>query len=545
MANEADATTQALTGQLALILLVSAPLAFLVSILLLGVFKRAVKRSMMRSVGAHITEIAPAHPPQPPAAAITMTNAGEHVRGDPLLAAPSALAYLLGGLAYAMVATWTYSTANNLQFTPPEYAWFALLHFWPSVIAIGLASVSTLRGRLLLLIGYLALIVVAVVAAYGSVSKVGPALLAWVLVNGAGTVLMLAFFARPIRAIGPLALVFMIALIGGANFVPGFIGGDLGRLDWVARVSLQVGLDATLTYFGLVAAGAIAMAVIGGLALLGIGKLYSDHLITDQTMLPDSVFLLFALLHAMELVFAGPIWFYSGLIGFAAYKLVSVATFALVRPRAKAPPRRLLLLRVFSLGKRSEQLFDAFGKLWRRKGPIRMIAGPDLVASTVEPHEFLDFLQGKLSRRFIGDEAALDRRLAEGEEARRFDGRYGVVELFCHDDTWKMALRRLVRDSDAVLMDLRGFAPNNRGCVYEVEALFDLAPLSRIVFVVDKTTDDAFLRATFAASWAKISERSPNRSDPAPHARVFNLGAQGNDARRLVATVIAGPDNRT
>ena len=76
-------------------------------------------------------------------------------------------------------------------------------------------------------------------------------------------------------------------------------------------------------------------------------------------------------------------------------------------------------------------------------GQIRLIAGPDLATSTVEPHEFLDFLSGKLGRRFISGPETLARRLSETEQRRDFDGRYRVDDFFCHDDTWQMVLKRL------------------------------------------------------------------------------------------------------
>jgi hypothetical protein len=39
--------------------------------------------------------------------------------------------------------------------------------------------------------------------------------------------------------------------------------------------------------------------------------------------------------------------------------------------------------------------------------------GPDLATTTVEPHEFLGFLSGKLARRFIDGPETLDLRLSE------------------------------------------------------------------------------------------------------------------------------------
>jgi hypothetical protein len=118
---------------------------------------------------------------------------------------------------------------------------------------------------------------------------------------------------------------------------------------------------------------------------------------------------------------------------------------------------------VFSLGRRSERLFDALAKHWRHAGSIRLIAGPDLATTTVEPHEFLDFLSGKLARRFIDGPETLDLRISEMDLEPDRDGRFRVNDFFCHDNAWQMTLSRLVGDSDAVLMDLRGFSQENRG----------------------------------------------------------------------------------
>ena len=60
---------------------------------------------------------------------------------------------------------------------------------------------------------------------------------------------------------------------------------------------------------------------------------------------------------------------------------------------------RLLLLRVFALGKRSEHYFDLVTKHWRHIGSVQLTAGPDLATTTVQPHEFLEFISGKLARR--------------------------------------------------------------------------------------------------------------------------------------------------
>jgi hypothetical protein len=171
----------------------------------------------------------------------------------------------------------------------------------------------------------------------------------------------------------------------------------------------------------------------------------------------------------------------------------------------------LLLLRVFALGRRSERLYDAVGKQWRTVGSVQMIAGPDLATTTVEPHEFLDFIARKLARRFIDSGKSLDLRISQMDVEPDGDGRFRVTDFFCHDDTWKLTLARLAEESDAVLMDLRGFSAKNAGCVFEINELFNLVPLQRIVFVIDDSTDQEFMRETMKRAWQQIRERSPNR----------------------------------
>ena len=89
-----------------------------------------------------------------------------------------------------------------------------------------------------------------------------------------------------------------------------------------------------------------------------------------------------------------------------------------------------------------------------------------------------------------------------------------------------MVLRRLSRESDAVLMDLRGFLPDNQGCVFEINELLNVVPLDRVVFVVDATTDLAFLRETFATGWEALAAESPNHNLAEPRVRLFEFAGE-------------------
>ncbi|MGI8636185.1 MAG: hypothetical protein ACR2KZ_12355 [Segetibacter sp.] len=113
----------------------------------------------------------------------------------------------------------------------------------------------------------------------------------------------------------------------------------------------------------------------------------------------------------------------------------------------------LLFLRVFSSGKRSRDLFNQVSKYWRFTGRIHLISGPDLATTTIEPHEFLDYVTRKLARSFISNREELAKRLSEMDNQPDGDGRYRVNDFFCYNDTWKIVLLNLVNLSKVVLME--------------------------------------------------------------------------------------------
>jgi hypothetical protein len=611
---------------------------------------------------------------------------------------PSAAVYVCAGLSYAIVKASSWFVMGNLyQGGEFRFDWrlFLLLSVgfaWPMVITVGLAIAVSWRGFAILVVGYaLALAGIAAPILVSVDAVGGPLLVIWRDENGPGTLLALAFLARPIRAVGPLVLVFMIAAVGGAVVIvlffndhpqallwahlsafygaallllltsvvaTGIIGwlllrwiatsGTAGQqltklalvfmiagvegvfaidiffdqdlqdlpwghlsifygaallllltsvvttgiigwllLRWLAtgvtagqqltnwlnanppgrlraltvvrpiravvvmfmivavtgailiyrlyeideQTSLLGSMIIRLSFYpslvALLLVGAVPTGIIGWLLLRWLGSLYRARQISDQSITIDSVWLMFSLLSGAD-----------GIGAFVAYKLTATAGFRLIRTRTEkdAQALKLLVLRVFSLGTRSERLFAGFTKLWRHMGSVQLIAGPDLATSTVEPHEFLDFLAGRLQRRFITGRDTLEQRLGETEQRRDIDGRFRITDFFCHQDTWQMVLNRLKKDSDVVLMDLRGFSQSNQGCVFEIKELLDGMLLRHIVFVIDRTTDERFLAQVLADAWAAVTEASPNWNDPAPRVRLYRFdGHAGQNIPELVA----------
>jgi hypothetical protein len=232
-----------------------------------------------------------------------------------------------------------------------------------------------------------------------------------------------------------------------------------------------------------------------------------------------------------------------GLLSFVAYKLVKWVGFRLTQRRQPEAAPVLLLLRVFALQSRSERLFDSLTKWWRRAGSIVMIAGPDLIRSTIQPHELLEFMGGKIARQFVGTPADLSAHVANIDLLPDPDGRYRINQFFCHRDTWQAAMRALAQHSTVVLMDLRSFSARNQGCVYELGELLNTVSLSRVIFLVDTTTDRAFLKQTLQQLWPQAGPDSPNAATAQPTARLFpGTFDSATQFRHLVQRLVAPAD---
>lgn len=90
--------------------------------------------------------------------------------------------------------------------------------------------------------------------------------------------------------------------------------------------------------------------------------------------------------------------------------------------------------------------------------------------------------------RFIQSPADIPRRLAEFEWQPDVEGRYRVNECYCHDTTWQQALAELIHVSDVVLMDLRNFVEQNKGCLHELQVLASTPNLRRVVVLINDQT---------------------------------------------------------
>ena len=534
------------TGAVATVILAAAALALPATLFALWLYRRSVAAAMRRPSGRPQAMAAlepPAPGPRPPLA-------HRHVdarASEPAAPAAAALAgeverrlratlavYAVAGLAYAIYQGVIALLADGLELLPVRTTFMVWGHFWPVLVAANLITAPGARAQFLAVAGYFAL----PLGLAPSMPLAGPTY--WAIAMGPPTVLLAVFLHPRLRAAGPLVLAFMLVAVLGAHLA-GAAAATAEGMAWIVNTAVlfELGSVELLLYL---AVGAFALfGALGWLLLEWIRRRYEAKRISDQTLALDAVWLVFTVLAAEMLLNQSVGWALAGLAGFLGYKLAAIAGFAVLRSgrRSGEPNRRLLVLRVFGSRERSERLFARAGARWRHVGSIQLIAGTDLATANLEPHEFLDFLRGKLGDRYIGDADALARQLAAMDLGPDADGRYRVNEFFCRDDTWKATLERLAQSNDVVLMDLRGFSRDNRGCIFELNALAAAVPLERVLLVVDATTDEPLLRRVLDEAWAALPAGSPNlhRADPA--VTLLRIGRDDPAAARAIVAALA------
>jgi len=547
------------SGPAAAVFVLAGVLTLGAGIVLLARYRRAVDRLMKAAASASREEAAngaatPVIDKAPPIVLAIRSVAasgqrGEVARSVPLTAARRALrraaaVQIAAGAAFAAVATALMFRWGEVDYAPVRAALIFWSWAWPVVVVLQLLwGRDRMRTALVLGVYFGGLLLICVVVAAGDTPPLdlfGVSVPAFVqpLVFWAQSILyslfLLFFLNRRVRSVGPVLLVFLlIASIGGllAQVVMSTYAGT--------RLMSSLGLPVEFVFLLVPLLGMIVFALPAWWVIGGIRHAYQAKQVSDVTLMFDAIWLFQALILCESLIFEAGLTGWIGLGAFAAYTLVAVLGARWIAAAAmRRPAARLLLLRVFGFRARTERLFDVLAARWRFAGPIQMIAAPDLAARTIDPGEFIDFLSGRLRRRFIIEPGDLQQRLAGIDLRPDADGRFRVNDIFCGNDTWQAAVASLMAGSDLVAMDLRGFTPQNKGCVYELQVLIESVPAGRIVVLADRTTDLAFLQATLAECARAVSLRSPNRASRDP----LTILEVGNDDPSAVQALLAIAD---
>ncbi len=549
-----------LSGQVACVSIVALLAAFPLALIFLHLYRRAVLRSMLLTSDAP-AEADPA--PQPAGNQIPLQIAyldsthmppappqsealAAHMARVPWLAG---LLHLIGVLGWAAMLTLLTLLSENIDLLPGRFLTVWTIFAWPAVLVVNevLGSTRPLRWALTglyaaVLMGLMVLL--ALISPDVTLLSFAPLIAVYIIVPSLG----LLFFLNPrIKAVGPLVLTFTLSLALGASLMLSLLSAWIAWAE--ARPASPAALAINLALGLLGANGLIVLTLLSGagmagifgwLVLLLIRKLYENHWLSDQNLQTDSVMLAFTAYHAIFFSLSGLGWALMALLTFAVYKLLVVLGQSLLSLLTTPPPAapRLLVLRVFSLGKRSEELYNALSLHWRYGGSIRFITGPDLLGRTIQPHQFINYLIGKLDRQFVRSRADMENRLQRANPQRNLEGRFGISDYFCYDNTWKIALRRLAATSDAIIMDLRGFTPQRAGCIFEIRELIQTIPMRHVLFVYDHTTDLPFLQEQIQQAWHNVPAHSPNLHAQTGPVRLFRLDGVTPGAVRTLLSLL-------
>jgi hypothetical protein len=145
-------------------------------------------------------------------------------------------------------------------------------------------------------------------------------------------------------------------------------------------------------------------------------------------------------------------------------------------------------------------------------------------------------------RRFIPSLEALNKTIQKIiSNKRSFSSTYKNFTLFCFDNVWKNAVKGSLPVSKAVLMDLRGFVPERRGCQYEIGLLINNYPVNKIVFLADEGSAVETIKEIVREEWNNMTANSPNHTIQDPELKIYYVREEDKkDINRIVALLTMG-----
>ncbi len=196
---------------------------------------------------------------------------------------------------------------------------------------------------------------------------------------------------------------------------------------------------------------------------------------------------------------------------------------ALARIAARHPvpePLRLVLLRVFG----SPSFHDLIELVapWRRVGIVSHLEGFDTVGERSDVRAAVR--AGRIDEVLVKTKEEVTRELAAISTKPDDCLLFGRHAFQCTEATWRLAIRAMLDQADAVVMDLSSLSPTNQGCAWELGLLLDRVPLSRVTLLVNDSTDMACLQDILDAAARRIAATSANRDDPAAAWNLVRIG---------------------
>jgi hypothetical protein len=528
-------------------LLLGGFLTLVFGILALVLFRRAVRKNMQSALPADPL-VATSGLRRPASAPLVLRV--ETLSAQPNGTGPSdwplgrlAAAHAIAGLSFGIVAALLLLVLSGTEIAPLRFAAVAWSYTWPTVLVLALLVGPGRRTQAAIVLCYAGGLVILCLAAWLADTpelNVGaffslPGFLSPADINAVPSVFLLLFLNRAIRAIGPLVIVFTTVALLGSHVALSILANESVMMG-AAELAGETGIGGHGLFWGVATLGLLAGSWPAWRCVVFLRDRYAAKRLSDLMLTIYAIWLL------QTLVLASSLFREQGLIGVAAaflallaWRLTLAAALRPVLADARTrPARELLLLRVFGIGRRSRRMIDLLAARWRVLGCIDLIAGPDLASRTVEPAIFLEFLRGRLRRLFIRTPDDLAERLADLDRRPDPDGRFRVNQLFCSGEIWKTAVTTLMSKASFVVMDLRGFGPERRGCVFELQTLLDTVEVGKLVLLVDATSDRKSLEQVLQERWRLLEVSSPNLASERAELVLYDVSGRESRAVRAL-----------
>ncbi len=521
--NSIQPSSSTLPGVLLVALILGGITTLFLSLGIIAAYKHTVERAMRPTLP---NDEAPAFAPRPHDIQEGQSNprGWEQQSQGFLLYARSrvnrlAMVYSAAGLACACILTFAFLLEAQVR-SPLAILIFLAIFSWPVILCWNHVAAWNFRTRRRNELIYAALIVALGLVSHSlrgtnSFVQVG---MAFLVANLLVTLLILAFSLSAVRSVGPCILALTTSYIAGAwvtiHVVATHSSTVLLLNKWTDRLRLGVYSSVIIACFLIV----LVFLPLGWFVMSLIVRSYNLNRGSDQSVQVDSIWLLFSLVQGIIICTPSPgssgRGVVLGMLAFPVYLTVRSIGFAWLRKSdvAAIPGISLLYLRRFHLRGRTEQLFRAVTLFWRVAGDVRLIGGPDLARSTIQPHTLFNFLRRKVNQSFIGSNEALDRQIANFPRSLDPDTRFRVTDFFCLDHMWRAAVTSLMIRSHVVLADFRGFTSKNKGALYEIRQLLHLVPIGRILILADTAEANDYLSDSVATLWRELPSTSPNYS---------------------------------
>lgn len=288
------------------------------------------------------------------------------------------------------------------------------------------------------------------------------------------------------------------------------------------------------------ASGAVTLAILaftafaytGREAMRGLARLTERGFLSDISLAAGAGLAFITFLLAFAISMRGPFAKWHIAIFATVWLSAAFGSYGWVLHRQSQPSaqRSLLLLRVFSKRHTTERLLDAVQTRWRYVGPVYEIAGADLARLNIDALELNKYVSSRLHEVFLFGASDHDQLAARIDRTADREGRFRVNEVFCFESAWRQTVEQLMKMSDVILLDLRGFNREHQGAGFEIELLAQSGLLSRVFVLGDAATDWAdfearIRRAGGEPGTAVRSHVTPNDTDESVLTPLMKLAA--------------------